>query len=1061
MSQLKTHLLAEDPSIVLIGNNTILRSQVIKMLQDQNLQVVVVDVEEILEGKVNLNIFDSVYKTIWLHENNADKTDNYLGILSIIREIKIPVIIVATLISNVAEHNSDLLQGWKERSRKQTQFIVDCNYHLSKASFIFGSDVISKDSLGTSLEFLLQNVRKRVVVNPDVSLGIIDSGLFVESLKEYLFKPGKQSSVLIRGEIIDSSKVIGSIKKLYDSYYNANLEVVDDSVKINSLVPFSVKEIIIHQDIKILIARIVKSLSPPSEPEKSDIISKPDENLKNQIVEKIPPSEGFSTKILITNKIVHERRIEETTGIESLDSRMIDSRIPDFRMPDSKKLDFRRPLQEKLLTKTPLVKTLLIETPLTETPLTKTPLVKTLLIETPLTETPPEKKLPVVSETLVVGEIISLTRVPSPPKIDVDNEIQRIFQTTRTETKVGRIRKIAKDTNKITKKSGRKRIFFIGGIGAAGAAIGIIFLAVIFYVSQTILRKELVAFISRGIVDQETVLIEDEGLKRITSFVGLQTNAYGSVIETNLISDSASMVEISENLQLIPQMLLEVDEASKNLFLQIIAGDSNKTTEFAQILDDKAQLAYEKLSGIQASFNLIDFDINSENREIIITNYENKLREIRNEIAIQQQLQPILASLTGEKSKKTYAVIFQNNQELRPTGGFIQAVALLNFDQGILVSHSVYSVYDLDSKLSGSIIPPSDVTNYLGEEKWYLRDSNWNPDFPTASAQIGWFINKSLGVDVDGVIALNLFSARDILEVTGPVDLPEYNEVLTHKNLLERMEFHSEVVLVSSPDSIDYSVAVLKKLIEKITNLNREKVPALFSSLEHSIVDNQISISVTEKSDQLVLHSLGWTGGLSKPNCPTQLSLVDCKVDVLSQVEANIGINKANYYLDRSIVHKVVLDREKAVHTREITFMNNAKSNSWPKGTYKSYQRFYIDKDVILDKVLINGSALIEEQISQKEVNGFKEIGIRVDVPIQKQVVVELDYTTPHNFENGFSYVFFNRKQPGTSGDLLKVSIKYADDMEPVLIAPAAQVSNKTITFNSGFENSLFSVEFQ
>lgn len=93
-----------------------------------------------------------------------------------------------------------------------------------------------------------------------------------------------------------------------------------------------------------------------------------------------------------------------------------------------------------------------------------------------------------------------------------------------------------------------------------------------------------------------------------------------------------------------------------------------------------------------------------------------------------------------------------------------------------------------------------------------------------------------------------------------------------------------------------------------------------------------------------MLHSLGWTGSLVEPQCPTRLSVVDCRVDVMAQVEANIGVNKANYYLDREINHKVIIDREKATHSRNITFTNNAKSNSWPKGTYKSYQRFYIDK---------------------------------------------------------------------------------------------------------------------
>lgn len=967
MTQLKTHLLAEDPSIVLIGEDSVLRSQMIKMLQSQNLQVLTFDPEEILKKSLNLGQFKNAYKTIWIYEQNGKYSDDYLELIGAIKDLDVSITIVATVFAKLTNFGSDLFSIWKEKSSKQTQFIVDCNYHLEKVSFIFGQDILfSKDSAST-LDFVIQNIQKGVLADPGISLGLLDSADFVENIKDYLFKPGQQSSVLITGQEFESGQVIGSLKKLYDSYHNTNLEIIKDSVEIGGSVPFSVQKKNIASDINEIITKLVKIINPPLDLDTRTDVVRP--------TKKSP---------------------EEDKNIEYKQS-------PSQESPRAQV--FEEALREKVAIFNP-------------------------------------KK--VVSE-----------------KVDVDDEIQRIFKSSRTDFKVERIREIAKNTKKISKKSGRRKLLFLGGIGVAGAAIGVILLALVFFLSQYFLKKELLAFISRGIVSQDTVFIEDEGLKKLTSFVRVQVNGYGSIIETNLIADASSMVEISEGLQSIPQLLLEVDEASKNLVLQILGGDNNKTSELAQILDDKAQLAYENLSVIQASFNLIDFDFNSEEKTRILSDYEEKLNKIRSGISTQQQLQPILASLTGELSKKTYAVILQNNQELRPTGGFIQAVALLNFDNGSLVSQNIYSVYDLDAKLSGTIVPPIDIINYLGEKRWFLRDSNWNPDFPATSKQIGWFLNKILGTDIDGVIALNLFSIGDLLEVTGPIDLPEYNEVVNHKNLSERMEFHSEVVLVDSPDSIDYSVKIFEKTLEKITKINRDKIPLLLSSLEKSIKDNQLSMSVNEKSDQSVLHSLGWTGGLTKPSCPSQLSLVDCKVDVFFQVEANIGINKANYYLDRSISHKVAVDREKAVHKRVVAFKNNAKSNSWPKGTYSSFQRFYIDKNAAIDRVLINGSALIDEQISQKETGDFLEVGFRVDVPIQKEVIVELSYFTSHSYDRGFSYVFFNKKQAGTSNDPLLVSIEYSNNIEPVLIAPAAEVVDRTIIFDVNSNSSLYSVEFE
>ena len=1001
MSQITTHLLAEDPSVVLIGNNTVFRNQIKKTLQKQGLQVIIIDSESYFQNNPDLEKFHDVYKTIWLYEFNPERSDEYLKILNILKEINSPITIVSSLILNLTKFSNISFQNWKNRSEKQSQFIIDCSFYLPKANFIFGQDVIVTDAKNTSLDFIVENIQKGEIFNISEPLSFIDLDSFIESFKKYLFRPGNQGSILIKSKVLANNLFINLLKKLYDSYHNVNLKITDVFVEISSTVPFSIEIETLNCDERSVVTKIIKSLPfPKSIPleNANSSIEKPDENLKTS---KTPST----LKSVVKAKTSSRKRANRVKTV-------------------IKKMD----LQKK--------------------------------------QTDRNRINSVVEKNVSVSPLISISPTKTgfskrDEELDINSEIQRIFQSSRTEVKVNRIRKIAKSTKKIMKKSKRKRFLFIGGIGMTGAALGVIVLTSIFMISQSILKKELLTSLSKGIIDQDVSLIEENKLKNITSFVSAQVDGYSLVIENNSMTQISAMVDISKDIQLIPQILLEVNETSKNLFLQIVAGDINKTSEIAQILNNKVRLAYEKLSSIQASLDRVDLNIDSNEKENIIERYSNKLREIRSEMSIQQQLQPILPSLTGESSRKTYAVIFQNNQELRPTGGFIQAVALLNFDNGMLISHKVYSVYDLDRKLPGEIIPPADLKKYLGEEKWYLRDSNWNPDFPTTSKQIGWFLNKSLGVDIDGVIATNLFVFKDILKATGPIDLPEYNEVITHKNIFERMEFHSEVVLVDSPNSIDYSVAIFEGLINKIIKVDREKIPTLLSSFKTSLNDNQMLISVLEKSDQSVLNSLGWTGGLIEPQCPTKLSVVDCEVDVFTQVETNIGINKANYYLNRKIGHNIKIDREKVVHKRKIIFKNNAKSNSWPKGTYKSYQRFYIDESSVLDRVLINGSSLISKQISEKKVGGFKEIGIRVDVPIQKQVVVEIEYSTPHDFKDNFSYVFFNQRQPGTYRDSLAVTLEYESDMEPILIAPAAEVYGKTIVFDTDVKNSLFGVEFE
>lgn len=94
--------------------------------------------------------------------------------------------------------------------------------------------------------------------------------------------------------------------------------------------------------------------------------------------------------------------------------------------------------------------------------------------------------------------------------------------------------------------------------------------------------------------------------------------------------------------------------------------------------------------------------------------------------------------------------------ELRSTGGFIGSFAVLSFENGKLYDMPIYDVYDADGQLKGHVEPPKPIKNILGEANWYLRDSNFDPDFPTSARRAEWFMKKTLNLDLDGTIAVNV-----------------------------------------------------------------------------------------------------------------------------------------------------------------------------------------------------------------------------------------------------------------------------------------------------------------
>ena len=127
-----------------------------------------------------------------------------------------------------------------------------------------------------------------------------------------------------------------------------------------------------------------------------------------------------------------------------------------------------------------------------------------------------------------------------------------------------------------------------------------------------------------------------------------------------------------------------------------------------------------------------------------------RIPEIKSLIVQARKGIEIFPWLIGQDQKRTYLVLLQNNNELRPTGGFIGSFAFLTFDKGKFVDFEVQDVYWADGQLKGHVEPPSELKKYLGEANWYLRDSNWDPDFPTSAVKAQWFLEKETGRVVDG-----------------------------------------------------------------------------------------------------------------------------------------------------------------------------------------------------------------------------------------------------------------------------------------------------------------------
>jgi len=428
---------------------------------------------------------------------------------------------------------------------------------------------------------------------------------------------------------------------------------------------------------------------------------------------------------------------------------------------------------------------------------------------------------------------------------------------------------------------------------------------------------------------------------------------------------------------------------------------------------------------------------------------KSKLTTLKKTITTARAILNITPDIIGLGGKRKYAVLFQNNMELRATGGFIGSLALLSFENGKLYDMPIYDVYDADGQLKGHVEPPLAIKDILGEANWYLRDSNFDPDFPTSARRAEWFIKKTLNQDLGGTIAVNVNTLKTLLSAIGPLDIPDYNETITKDNLYERTQFHAEVnFFPGSTQKKEFLSSVASALFVRLPNLKEGEGLRILTALTQTIDEKDTLISLTTPTTNNVLETLGWSGHIVDLPCP---SASDCYKDYLMVVDSNFGVNKANYFIKRDLENIITLEKNLTIsHILRIKYENTSTSTAWPSGAYKNYQRLYLPANSNVHKITLDGKELSLKDYDVSTQHNKTVVAYLAVVPIASQSLVEVAYSTPQlTGTQEPLYTWYYQKQSGTSStDPLTVYLNYPMYLTPAVVSPTASLSTQQLKFD-------------
>ncbi|MFA5023855.1 MAG: DUF4012 domain-containing protein [Patescibacteria group bacterium] len=359
------------------------------------------------------------------------------------------------------------------------------------------------------------------------------------------------------------------------------------------------------------------------------------------------------------------------------------------------------------------------------------------------------------------------------------------------------------------------------------------------------------------------------------------------------------------------------------------------------------KLIYEsepELNGLKANLDLAILNLNKIHRLGILWPIYGKISDIKTELnqasslmAKMIPLTKLLPALAGYPESSHFLLILQNNDELRPTGGFIGVYGVLVSRQGEIISLKTDDSYHLDMPALGKwfLEPPSPIKKYLKVNNWYFRDANWSPDWPNAAQKITEIYqgeNQAIGqknAPLTGVIAITPNLVADLLRLVGPITVR--GETYDANNFQPLLQYNVEVAYkeqnISSWNRKEIINDLVAELKTRLFNFPATRWSELLKMIDQNIAAKNIQIYFANNEWQSLIKNLGAAGEVKKTNG-----------DYLMIVDANLGAFKSDAVVKKELDYNLLKNGANLQATLKLTYSHEGGFD-WRTTRYRSYTR--------------------------------------------------------------------------------------------------------------------------
>ena len=395
----------------------------------------------------------------------------------------------------------------------------------------------------------------------------------------------------------------------------------------------------------------------------------------------------------------------------------------------------------------------------------------------------------------------------------------------------------------------------------------------------------------------------------------------------------------------------------------------------------------------------------------------------------------------GMERPRTYLVLFLNNTELRPGGGFIGAYAIVKMDKTNPSIIKVEGTEILDNRAPQNFPsePPEPLKKYLKVARWNFRDSNWSPDFRVASEKALELYRKEKGVEaenIDAVVGFTPTVLEEVLKISGPIVLN--GQEYTSENFTKKLEYEVEFGYAKQGLHFDDR----KKALVDLTHLMLERLrfdvfkhwSEYMGILPRMLAEKQVAFYSKYPEEQSIIEAKQWAGALTSTGG-----------DYLQWVDANLGALKTDAVIDRSLAYSLKQSGESYTAEATMRFTHKGVFDNFTT-RYRDYARIFVP----LGSKLVGVTGAMETdrstkpgKVDQGEENGRQWFGAFISIEPGKIGQLSFHYELPaqtvENIKKN-NYKLLVQKQMGTIAPQLTLRLDFG---KPLVGAKPGENSDK------------------